>query len=86
MTAGRTPHNAVRFAGKNASRKVLMLDGIPFAVALIVALAARGVVRSFAVTLAIGSLTALIAAMWFTRSLVDAFCELGGERRSAYMR
>lgn len=86
MTAGRTPHNAVRFAGKTASRKVLMLDGIPFVVALIVALAARGVVRSFAVTLAIGSLTALIAAMWFTRSLVDAFCELGGERRSAYMR
>ena len=36
--------------------------------------------------LAIGALTALISAIWFTRSQMYAFCNLGGDRKGAFAR
>lgn len=86
MAVGRTPHNAIRFAVKGAWGRMLTVDGAAFVVSAIVAYFCSGALASFATMLAIGALTALISAIWFTRSQMYAFCNLGGDRKGAFAR
>ena len=65
---------------------MLTVDGAAFVVSALVAYFCSGALASFATMLAIGALTALISAIWFTRSQMYAFCNLGGDRKGAFAR
>ena len=80
LAFGRTERNAVRFGYKAAWPKLLKIDGAVFVVAAVAAYFCRGALEGFATMLTLGALTALISAVWFTRSQMYAFSDLGGGR------
>ena len=86
LKQGRTPVNAVKFGFKNAGRAVIDSNVTTLIAAIVLLFFGTGTIKGFAITLTIGVIASLFTAVFVTRSLLLAICNLGVKGKGAYTR
>ena len=86
LAQGRTPANAVKFGFRNAGRAVLDSNVTTLIAAVVLLFFGTGTIKGFAITLTISVIASLFTAVFVTRSLLLAICNLGIQKKSAYTR
>ena len=86
LKQGRTPVNAVKFGFKNAGRAVIDSNVTTLIAAIVLLFFGTGTIKGFAITLTISVIASLFTAVFVTRSLLLAICNLGIKSKGAYTR
>ena len=86
LKQGRTPINAVKFGFKNAGRAVIDSNVTTLIAAIVLLFFGTGTIKGFAITLTISVIASLFTAVFVTRSLLLAICNLGVKGKGAYTR
>ena len=86
LKQGRTPVNAVKFGFKNAGRAVIDSNVTTLIAAIVLLFFGTGTIKGFAITLTISVIASLFTAVFVTRSLLLAICNLGVKSKGAYTR
>ena len=86
LKQGRTPVNAVKFGFKNAGRAVIDSNVTTLIAAIVLLFFGTGTIKGFAITLTISVVASLFTAVFVTRSLLLAICNLGVKSKGAYTR
>ena len=86
LKQGRTPVNAVKFGFKNAGRAVIDSNVTTLIAAIVLLFFGTGTIKGFAITLTISVIASLFTAVFVTRSLLLAICNLGVKSKVAYTR
>lgn len=86
LAQGRTPINAVKFGFRNAGRAVVDSNVTTLIAAVVLLIFGTGTIKGFAITLLISVIASLFTAVFVTRSLLKAICNLGVKSKGAYTR
>ena len=86
LAQGRTPVNAVKFGFRNAGRAVIDSNVTTLIAAVVLLFFGTGTIKGFAITLTISVVASLFTAVFVTRSLLLAICNLGIKSKGAYTR
>lgn len=86
LAQGRTPINAVKFGFRNAGRAVIDSNVTTLIAAVVLLIFGTGTIKGFAITLLISVIASLFTAVFVTRSLLKAICNLGVKSKGAYTR
>ena len=86
LKQGRTPTNAVKFGFRNAGRAVIDSNVTTLIAAVVLLIFGTGTIKGFALTLTISIVASLITAVFITRWLLYAICNLGVRNERAFTR